>query len=246
MQYTARDHAYVYGVIAQELLKKKEDALDVLEKCIKVYGLQRGARMGATAEAFGDERTMQTYMAYGEWAPAPGEMTIDIPEESPSAVWKVRKCPWNEEWKEQNMLDVGKYYCKYVDRELVHGFNPELELGIGTTQTGGDEYCYFKWNGADMTPEHKEENAQISKKVGNVRLKTWAYHMGHIYKTMREVIQKNLGQETCSAVFESADQRIAEHYGEDTVELLHVATLLDYWVTPSLKRAKRLSELFEA
>ena len=65
MKYSARDHAFVYGVIAQEILAEVPDAPAVLEEAIKVYGLQRGSRMGQTAEAFGDDRTMQTYLAYG-------------------------------------------------------------------------------------------------------------------------------------------------------------------------------------
>ena len=243
-KYTARDHAYVYGVIAQEIVKVCPDAPDVLREAIMVYGLQRGSRMAQTAVAFGDERTMQTYMAYGEWAPAPGEMDICVPEESPSAVWNVKKCPWNQEWTEQGMLDVGKYYCKYVDRELVHGFEPSLELGIGTTQTNGDEYCYFKWNGADMTPEHKAENAEIAKKVGNVRLKTWAYHMGHIYKTMHEIVSKLKGGELCNTIYENVDARLREHYGNETVELMHAGLTIDYWVTPSCKKMELLEQMF--
>ena len=105
MKFTARDHAYVYGVIAQEIMSRCEGAEAILEEAIKVYGLQRGSRMGQTCDLFGDERSMQTYMAYGEWAPAPGEMDIAIPEESPSAVWNVKKCPWSQEWTEKGMLE---------------------------------------------------------------------------------------------------------------------------------------------
>ncbi len=245
MKYTARDHAYVYGVIAQELLTAcPGEEEKTLKECIQVYGLQRGSRMGQTCDAFGDERSMQTYLAYGEWSPAPGEMDIDIPEESPSAVWNVKKCPWSQEWAEQGMTEVGKYYCKYVDRELVHGFRSDLELGTGTTQTNGDPYCYFKWNGADLTPEHKAENARIGEKVGAVRLKTWAYHMGHIYKTMGEVIEKRLGAETRKAVFEKSDIRLAAHFGQEMVSLMHAGLVLDYWVTPSLKETGLLAEMF--
>lgn len=244
MKYTARDHAYIYGVAAQALMAQEpENGLSVLEECIKTYALQRGHRMGQTAEAFGDPKTMQTYLAYGEWAPAPGEMDIRIPEESPSAVWNVWKCPWCEEWKQENMMDVGKIYCQFADRELVHGFNPELELGLGTTQTGGDDYCYFKWNGADMTPEHKAENGEIAKKVGTVRLKPWIYHMGHIYKTMMQVMETRLGQEAVKTIWTQVDEKLANHFGEDLVELMHTGLLLDYWMTPSLRNPERLSEL---
>lgn len=244
MKFTARDHAFVYGVIAQEIISCCPDAETILEEAIKTYGLQRGSRMGQTCDAFGDKRTMQTYMAYGEWAPAPGEMDIAIPEESPSAVWNVKKCPWSQEWAEKGMMDVGKYYCKYVDRELVHGFHPDLELGTGTTQTAGDEFCYFKWNGADMTPEHKAENAAIGEKVGQVRLKTWAYHMGHIYKTMGQVLEQHVGEQVRAKVFGQADHRLAQRYGQEMVELMHAGLVLDYWVTPSCKPTHFLAQMF--
>lgn len=245
MKYTARDHAFVYGVIAQEILASAPDAVAVLEKAIQVYGLQRGSRMGQTAQMFGDERTMQTYLAYGEWAPAPGEMEIDIPQESPSVIWNVKKCPWSQEWAEQGMLEVGKYYCQFVDRELVHGFNAKLELGTGTTQTGGDAFCYFKWNGADMTPVHKAENATIAQKVGTDRLKTWAYHMGHIYKTMYEVLAEKAGSDTAKRIYEKADIRLEEHYGKEMVELMHAGMVLDYWVTPSCRRTELLKAMWQ-
>ncbi|MDO4476018.1 MAG: L-2-amino-thiazoline-4-carboxylic acid hydrolase [Lachnospiraceae bacterium] len=245
MKYTARNHAFVYGVIAQEILAACEGAPEILEKAIRTYGLQRGSRMGQTAEQFGDPRTMQMYLAYGEWAPAPGEMDVRVPEETPSAVWNVHRCPWHQEWEEKGMLEAGRYYCQFVDRELVHGFNPELELGTGTTQTNGDEFCYFKWTGADMTPEHKEENAAVAAKVGTVRLKTWAYHMGHIYKTMKEILTQEAGAEMVAQVYAKADARIAESLGQETVELMHAGLVLDYWTTPSLKKMELLSQMFQ-
>lgn len=188
---------------------------------------------------------MQTYLAYGEWAPAPGEMDIVVTRSSPSAEWHVMKCPWSQEWAEQGMNAVGKYYCQFVDRELVHGYNPQLELGTGTTQTAGDPYCYFQWTGADMTAEHIAENAAIANKVGTVRLKTWAYHMGHIYKTMGCVIEETLGKAAYDAVYGEADRRLENRYGSETVQLMHAGLLLDYWVTPSLKSTGYLKEMFE-
>ena len=52
------------------------------------------------------------------------------------------------------------------------------------------------------------------------------------------------GEELCGAVFERADARLAEHFGEETVELLHAGLLLDYWVTPSCKKTSLLEQMF--
>lgn len=244
MKLTAKSHAFLYGVIAQELLQVKPCAEDILKEAIQVYGLQRGSRMGQTAELFGDERNMRTYLAYGEWVPEPGEMEVEITQESPSAVWHVKKCPWCEEWTQKDMLDVGKLYCKYVDEELVHGYNPDLELGVGYTQTNGAPYCYFKWNGADMNPENKKKNEEIVTKAGKVKIKSWAYHMGHIYKTMGEIIEKHLGEDIRRKIYINVDKKLIKEYNEEVVELMHVGLLIDYWVTTSLKNPLLLKEFF--
>lgn len=246
MNYTARDHAFVFGAVAQAALSLYPGCERALVEGIKAYGRERGGRMAQNAEVFGDTLTMQHYLAYGEWAPAPGEMDIRIPETSPSAVWNVYKCPWQQEWAEQDMLDVGRLYCAYVDAELVRGFNPELELGTGTTQTAGNAFCYFKWNGADMTAEHVEENNAIKEKAGPARLRPWAYHMAHIYKTMGEHLERALGAEGRAAVYQAADERLAARYGTDCVDMLHAGLVIDYRVTPFGKKTDALAHLFAA
>ncbi|MGI6623674.1 MAG: L-2-amino-thiazoline-4-carboxylic acid hydrolase [Acetivibrionales bacterium] len=244
MKYTARDHAFVYGTIAKTALSLYPDCKEALIEGIKTYGRQRGFRMAQTASCFGDDLDMQHYLAYGEWSPQPGEMDIEVPEVSPSAVWHVKRCPWKQEWAEKDMLDVGKIYCAYVDSELVRGFNPDLKLGTGKTQTAGDEYCYFKWVGADMSQQNLEENNRIKEKVGNVRLRKWSYHMAHIYKTMGECLQQALGADARARIYEEADKKLLERYGKGCVDLMHAGLTIDYWITPSLKPMHLLKELF--
>ncbi len=244
MNYTAKDHAFLYGVIAQTALKLYPGCTDAVVSGIKEYGMQRGSRMAQTARAFGDEATMQNYLAYGEWAAGPGEMDVHIVQSSPLSVWNVRRCPWSEEWKERGMLDVGKLYCAYVDTALVKGFNPELVLGIGPTQTAGDSFCLFEWNGADMTPEAAAENKRRQERAGTARLRPWLYHMAHIYKTMGGHLGKTLGEGARAAVYAEADRIAASRYGEDCVAALHAGLLVDYWVSPSCLPSGSLPDLF--
>ena len=80
--------------------------------------------------------------------------------------------------------------------------------------------------------------------MGTVRLKTWAYHMGHIYKTMGQILEQRTDAAVRAEVYEKADRRIAERYGEETVQLMHAGLLLDYWVTPSCKPTELLEQMF--
>jgi hypothetical protein len=51
MNYTARDHAFVYGAIAQAALSRYLGCEQALVDGIKTYGLQRGTRMAQAAAA---------------------------------------------------------------------------------------------------------------------------------------------------------------------------------------------------
>lgn len=244
MLFNAHDHAFIYGVIAEETLKNDASNKEALVKGIIIYGNQRGARMAQLANMHGKVLSMKNYLAFGEWAPAPGEMDVRIVETSPDAVWNVYKCPWNAEWKEKDMLQMGELYCKYVDAALVKGFNNDLELGLGSNQSKGDEFCYFKWNGADMTDKNKEDNAIIQKELGNERIRSWEYHCGHIYKTLRETLANEIGAEKTDEIFEKADTRIESELGAEAVELMHAGLLIDYWVCPSGKDVGLIKRFF--
>ncbi|QTQ13362.1 L-2-amino-thiazoline-4-carboxylic acid hydrolase [Treponema parvum] len=245
MPLNARNHAFIYGVIAEETLKNDARNEEALIKGIITYGNQRGARMAQLAVMNGKELSMKNYLAFGEWAPAAGEMDVRIAESSPDAVWNVYKCPWNAEWKEKNMLKMGELYCKYVDAALVKGFNNDLELGLDTNQSKGDEFCYFKWNGADMTEENKKDNVDIQKKLGDTRIRLWEYHCGHIYKTLKETLTNEIGTEKTDDIFEKADMRIEGELGKTVVDLMHSGMLLDYWVCPTGKDVNLLKKFFD-
>lgn len=241
---TARDHAFIYGVIAEETLKMSEGLRGPLVKGIITYGNQRGARMAQLAKMYGEETSMKNYLAFGEWSPAPGEMDVRIPQKTPSSIWNVHKCPWNAEWKEDNMLKMGEIYCKYVDAALVKGFNKNLDLGLDTNQSKGDEFCYFKWNGADMTDENSKSNAEIQKKVGNDRIRSWEYHCAHIYKTLRVALEQEMDSKVFEQLFKTIDGAIEKKLGKEVVALMHAGLLIDFWVCPSGKNAELVGQLF--
>lgn len=244
MEFCARDHAWLYGVLAQEIRRERpEDFPAILQAAVEAYGAQRGSRMGQAADACGFPRSMLTYLSCGEWTAAPGESSLEIAGTDP-IVWHVTACPWQAEWAREGMTDVGRYYCRSVDRALVHGFNPELELTIGEEMTAGDGYCYFRWNGAAQTDETRRQMEAMAEESRPLRLKSWVYHMGHLYKTMGEVLEEKAGSDIRRSVYSVADSRIEARFGHEAVELLHAGLALDYGVNPTPDAASQLGKFF--
>ncbi|MBN1623180.1 MAG: L-2-amino-thiazoline-4-carboxylic acid hydrolase [Clostridia bacterium] len=168
-------HAMVFGLYVRKLKNMLGDEADpIIESMVNLYGNQRGARMRQRAGLAGFDGSMETYMSFGEWTSDEGTMDIRIAEKGIPAVTRVYKCPWHAEWEKFGFVSEGEYYCRFVDKALVKGFNELLELGVNSIQTRGDEYCEFVWNGANMDGIRKLEEVN--------RIMPWEYHIAHLIK----------------------------------------------------------------
>lgn len=216
-QFTATHHALMTAWISRATVNAtgEDEGERVFRKAVKRYGNQRGKRMALRATANGHPLTMANYLAYGEWAAEKGEMQMKIREKSPHARAHVLKCPWNTAWKENGLLPYGRYFCMEIDEALVEGFNAELVLEISGTQSNGAEYCVFNFRDANLTPL-KLLGLIWRKSVspGKQALMSWEYHVGHLYKTLGEVISEELG-EKAGEIMLTALKDFTGKYGED-------------------------------
>ena len=155
-----------------------------------LYANQRGSRMAKRAAAHGDEATMLNYMVYGEWSPLPGTMEQENVALEPAVVTHVSKCPWYTVWNRLGFLKEGEEYCKYIDYNLVKGYNPELELGVSQVRTCGAPYCEFIWNGCALTQENAAYLNTRKAELGDSCKKDWLFHTRHTYGAMSQELQK--------------------------------------------------------
>lgn len=138
-------HAQVFMFIGQELKKEFKEVQfeDLISKIVEKYGTQRGNRMALRAKANSHELSMLNYMVYSEFANKTTIIKKKISSLNGHTKVVVTKCPWCETWKENSVLDIGKYYCKFVDKALVNGFNPNLKIDVYSTLTNHKETCEF-------------------------------------------------------------------------------------------------------
>ena len=62
-------------------------------------------------------------------------------QKSPIYSTHATKCGWNDAWKKHGLSKYGPYYCNSVDKNLVWGFNPTIDLKIYSFLSEGADYC---------------------------------------------------------------------------------------------------------
>jgi len=193
--FSAKHHALLFTCISKSviMLTGDEDGIPIIRKAVRKYGEQRGLRMALRALRNGHRLTMDNYLAYGEWELPRGEMKLRFAERVPHARVHILKCPWNDVWAKNNLLEYGMHFCKEIDAALVRGFNPDLEIDIKSIQTHGADYCDFIYKEANLSA-FKMLCLAYKKKIkpGKNAIMPWDYHAGHLLKTLGEVIRNEL------------------------------------------------------
>lgn len=231
---TPTHHALMTAWIARALINAagEEDGIRVFRKAVVRYGNQRGRRMALRASANGHPPTMVNYLAYGEWAAVKKEMVMKIIEKSPHARVHVLKCPWHTAWKENNLLPYGCHFCKEIDAALVQGFNPSLVLEINGTRSNGAAYCDFRFRDADLTPLKLLGLAwKKTIRPGKRALMPWEYHVGHLFKTLGDVITEEMG-ENAAEIMSTALKDFIDQYGEAAGRIITQYRTTDFNILP--------------
>lgn len=222
IKFTPQLHALLFSSIVKAIFSHTDtkNGEQVISKAVKKYGRQRGKRMALRAQKNGHDVDFISYFAYGEWVAPENDMNLRIIEKTPDVRLNIFKCPWHTVWKENNLLDYGKYFCKDIDSALVYGFNPKLEIKINSTQTHGDDLCDFVFKNGNLTV-FKLLGLAYKKKIkpGKTAIMPWDYHAGHLFKTMGGIINKELGY-TADKIIENALIDFIKFCSADHIEII--------------------------
>ncbi|MDR7870475.1 MAG: L-2-amino-thiazoline-4-carboxylic acid hydrolase [Tissierellaceae bacterium] len=217
---TARHHATLFAYIVKSSIDIfGNDCIQTLENGIRRYGNQRGYRMAQRALKDRNKLDILSYLIYGEWESAPNEMQIDFYISSSDVNMTASKCSWYDEWNKENLLRYGVLYCDFVDAALLEGFNPELKLDLLEHRTKGAKNCDFYFRDGNLNIEEINEASRTNKLLGKTTKKHWDYHIGHIYKTLKQELEKDFRDEGLRAL-RNALEMYREKYGQEVYEIL--------------------------
>jgi hypothetical protein len=207
--FTPEHHALLFALMAKAVVARvgEERGEAVMRQAVRRYGEERGHRMALRAEADGERLSMANYLAYGEWSTDPGEIKQAIAEEGTDVRMTVHRCPWHAAWADNNLMAYGRVYCLEIDEALVRGFNPVLTLEVAQTRPNDGESCEFVFHDVERR----------GPRCG--RVMPWAFHLGHLYKTVGEVMVEEIGAAGREAAGEALEA-FAERYGEAAAEVI--------------------------
>jgi len=219
---TATHHAMLFALMARAVGHHADDKTceALMRKAVRTYGEQRGHRMALRARANGHALTMANFLAYGEWSLESGESDLQVVAKVPHARVHIGKCPWHRVWAEKDLLPYGRYYCLEIDAALIRGFNPELKLDVKESLTAGQPRCDFVFHDANLTL--RNYLAVAYRKLvnpGRACRMPWDYHCGHLYKTVGDIIVRELGAPGQEAV-DTALAEFTATYGQRATRIL--------------------------
>ena len=228
-RFTPEHHALLFAWMAQELVTSLGEAraATVLRKAVWRYGRQRGHRMALRALGNGDPLTLLTFMAYGEWRAPEGAMEATTVQTTPDLHRQVHRCPWFAVWQIQGVMDYGRHYCRHIDKAILHGFNPELRLKVRGTRPDGSACCEFYYPGADLDKAAMSMLQAKQAALGLSVVMPWEYHVGHLYKSLSDVMTEALGPRG-RAMASSTLALFGRHFGEAAARAVAASAETDF------------------
>lgn len=228
---SASHHAMLFAFLAKETIDTFGEAgKQAVSAGVNRYGEQRGHRMALRTQADGYPLDVEHYLLYGEWEAFPGQMDLRFPTYAPEAKMQNFRCPWYTEWSKRGLEEYGRYYCKDVDAALARGYNG-MELTLNANRMLGDNCCDFTFRNCGIPPEQMEDFSRKRAKLGSKAKMPWEYHVGHIFRTMKEAVVSAFGAEGEAAVARALKSYRTE-YGEDAEALVLKYADIDYDVMP--------------
>lgn len=209
-------HAVLFALLAKYTLNfAGDDGEDILFKVVANYGHERGNRMAANAQRFGDPLSTANSQVYGEWKPDyEGQMDFGVMRYEPSLQTYIAKCAWCDAWQKHGLMDYGKYYCVNIDNAWYQGFNPEkVCTQLKKPMSWGGKRCEFDWEDAVSSEEQAAMKAR-KEEIGTSCMHDFNFHTGHLLASFRSSLEKEAG-DIAELVLNNAVNDFTEMFSEE-------------------------------
>jgi hypothetical protein len=115
--------------------------LKMVEHAVTVFGEERGRRIAEMVKQDGKPLTLMNFFLYGDLDTSGNEMVPEFVDGELHV--RVMKCRLFDKLHELGLEKYGKHYCRPIDKAVLRGYNPRLELEVKSQISGGADCCSF-------------------------------------------------------------------------------------------------------
>ena len=198
-------HALFFAWTVKEIFNyaTREEAELIIREIVIQYGNERGRRMALRAKQNGKFLDMTAFLEFVEWKADPDDANWIVEVKAGDTHAKILKCPWFTAWKNSNLTEFGKYYCKYIDEAVKDGFNPSLKLEVKSTLSEGNNCCKFVFHEG------------VREDYSSLHTMPWEYHIAHLVNTTKEILSGFLMEQTAIRILYNAINKFKHEFGEE-------------------------------
>lgn len=208
MQWNEHQHAWIVSEYYSQLVDSYgENGKKAFIQAAQTYGEERGKRMAMRAIHDKKPLDFNTYFTYGEYAVTPEFFDVDMWCEKGVVNEKVTRCPWADIFLHRKLRECGVVYCKEIDKAIVRGFNPELEMKTVSTQHYESccrFYFYHEAVRKDTLEQEEQKNAVMPL----------SYHCVHVFHVFDAVVRGVFG-DAGEKISEKVLKSLEDEYGKE-------------------------------
>ncbi|MDU4960093.1 MAG: L-2-amino-thiazoline-4-carboxylic acid hydrolase [Sporomusaceae bacterium] len=224
------DHAVLFGLIAkfsEELLGDK--GLSTCGQGVIIMARERGLRSARRCLANGDELTIKNYLCYAELFDSAGWNKVEINAYAPIYQTNTVRCGWYDTWQKYGFEKYSRLYCAGIDKNILYGFNPQLQLEMDKVLADGDDHCSFKWINCSFA-DKAELDALMEKRTRNLSsiTKNFLYQAGHLLATLQRTLYLEHGLIAGNTIIDNSLAAYAKIFSKEKADLIRGEAKKDF------------------
>jgi hypothetical protein len=130
--------AVMAKTIIDEVGRDKGEA--IIEKAVKDFGEERGRRVAERVKAAGKPLSLKNFLVFGDLDSSTAISFVPNIEDGDLSL-SINRCDFSKYPDDWGMGEYFHYYCKYIDKSTLRGYNARLKLEVPKTLSGGDNVC---------------------------------------------------------------------------------------------------------
>ena len=136
----------MFAVLAKTVIDEVgvEKGEAIIKKAVEDFGQTRGQRIAEKVKARGLALSFKNFLVHMDLDTSAANTSV------PNIEGKDLTLTINRCFIRDGACDLGleryfHYYCKWIDRAILFGYNPDLTIEITKFLSGGDDACFFRY-----------------------------------------------------------------------------------------------------